>query len=62
MINTNTFFVLSDYADGFYKCTDFYSPENERCIRWDDPDLGVEWPVKNPVLSKKDRDAPLLKA
>lgn len=52
--------VLSKEADVFYKCTTFYSTVHERSIRWNDPDLGIEWPVKNPILSEKDAAAPLL--
>ena len=50
------FVVLSDEADVLYKTTEFYSPENERCIRWDDNDLDVEWPLsgKAPLVSAKD--------
>ena len=55
------FCVLSEEADVFYKCTDLYSPEHERCIRWDDPDLAIDWPIKNPVLSKRDLSCPFLK-
>lgn len=55
------FCVLSREAEVFYKCTDFYFPEHERCIRWDDPDLAIEWPVKDPLLSARDASAPLLK-
>lgn len=54
------FCVLSESADLFYKCTDFYSPSTERFIRWDDPDLRIEWPVEAPVLSDKDAAAPRL--
>lgn len=55
------FCVLSEEAEVFYKCTDLYAPEFERCIRWDDPDLGIDWPVRTPVLSEKDLAAPLLR-
>ena len=47
--------VLSDFAEVLYKATDFYAPEHERCILWNDPDLGIGWPaVGAPVLSAKD--------
>lgn len=60
------FCVRSESADFYYKCTDVYSPESERVIRWDDPDIGISWPWpisggKGPVLSDRDRNAPLLK-
>ena len=51
------FYVLSESADFQYKCTDIYSPEHERTIAWNDPDLGVAWPVHEgitPTLSEKD--------
>jgi dTDP-4-dehydrorhamnose 3,5-epimerase len=49
------FVVLSDQADFLYKTTDYYAPEYERCIRWDDPDIGVQWPESiKPILSNKD--------
>ena len=54
------FCVLSDFADVAYKATDFYSPSDERGIRWDDPLLGISWPVAEPVLSEKDLGYPLL--
>lgn len=54
------FCVLSDFAQVAYKCTDVYAPGGERGIRWDDPEIGIEWPVADPILSDKDRDAPLL--
>jgi dTDP-4-dehydrorhamnose 3,5-epimerase len=55
------FCVLSDVAEVEYKCTDFYDPAGEAGIRWDDPAVGVEWPVRDPILSDKDtRHAPLL--
>ncbi len=52
------FYVLSDLAEFVYKCTDYYAPEHERVIRWDDPDLGITWPLLpgvETVLSDKDR-------
>jgi dTDP-4-dehydrorhamnose 3,5-epimerase len=58
------FLVLSDTAEFVYKCTDYYAPEVERTIRWDDPDIGIEWPLpagEQPVLSEKDATAPFLK-
>lgn len=51
------FLTLSDYADIIYKCTDYYAPEFERCIAWDDPQLNIQWPLDEgvePILSKKD--------
>ena len=51
------FIVLSDTADFEYKCTDYYDPNDEGCILWNDPDLGIPWPVANPVLSTKDENA-----
>lgn len=51
------FYVLSESADFLYKCTDYYAPEHERCIRWDDPDLAIDWPLlagRPPVVSAKD--------
>lgn len=56
------FLVLSDYADVLYKTTDYYAPEHERTLRWDDPDLKIAWPLDGPpVLSPKDREGVLLK-
>lgn len=54
------FVVLSDTADFLYKTTDYYAPQHERCIAWDDPQIGIEWPlaaygIKAPLLSEKDR-------
>ncbi len=54
------FVVTSDEALFHYKCTDFYHPEAEGVIRWNDPGLNVEWPVDEPILSDRDRAAPLL--
>jgi dTDP-4-dehydrorhamnose 3,5-epimerase len=55
------FCVLSDYADFHYKCTTLYAPETERGVLWNDPDLGIPWPVTEPLLSGKDARAPRLK-
>lgn len=54
------FCVLSDYADVWYKTTDVYRPEEEGGILWNDPELGIEWPLRDPVLSEKDRRNPRL--
>ena len=58
------FLVTSERADVEYKCTDYYAPEHERAVRWDDPDIGIEWPIdagEAPLLSDKDASASLLK-
>lgn len=51
------FYVLSNAAEFAYKCTDYYAPEDEYCVRWDDPDLAISWPLagKPPILSAKDQ-------
>ncbi|MDD5759574.1 MAG: dTDP-4-dehydrorhamnose 3,5-epimerase [Desulfobulbaceae bacterium] len=57
------FYVLSDSAEFLYKCTEFYAPEYERAILWNDPTLAISWPLVNstaPVLSTKDAEASLL--
>ena len=58
------FLVLSEVAEFEYKCTDYYAPEFERSIRWDDPEIGIDWPLdagEEPVLSAKDAGAPFFK-
>lgn len=67
----NQLWVPPGYAHGFcvlqgpalfaYKCTELYAPENELSIAWNDPDLGIAWPVAEPTLSEKDRAAPRLR-
>lgn len=55
------FVVLSESADFLYKTTDYYAPEHERSVAWNDPAIGIDWPVTGePLLSAKDRDAKLL--
>lgn len=49
------FCVLSETADVLYKCTDLYSPQDERGIIWNDPNLAIAWPIADPILSQKDR-------
>jgi len=56
------FVTLEPDSEIVYKCSDYYAPETEGALRWDDPDIGIEWPLKgNPTLSEKDVIAPLLK-
>ena len=52
----NLIVVLKDNAEFLYKTTDYYAPQYERCIRWDDPAIGIEWPIAQvPILSGKDQ-------
>ena len=55
------FLTLSDTAEFLYKTTDYYSPAHERAIRWDDPEIGIDWPLTaaEPILAAKDATAPL---
>ncbi len=56
------FVVLSDFADFLYKTTDYYNPAAERCVRWDDPELAIDWEFAGqPLLSAKDQNGKLLK-
>lgn len=54
------FAVMTDRADFMYACTDYYAPEHERAVLWNDPALGIDWPVEAPVISARDARAPLL--
>jgi dTDP-4-dehydrorhamnose 3,5-epimerase len=54
------FVVLSESADFFYKCDEFYRPSNEIVVRWDDPALGIGWGVESPTISERDAGAQLL--
>ncbi len=49
------FCVLSDTADFIYKCTDYYRPDDEGGLLWNDPEVGIEWPIASPLLSEKDK-------
>ena len=51
----HAFLVCSDVADFLYKTTDYYAPEHERCIAWNDPTIGIDWPLEGqPIISEKD--------
>ena len=54
------FCVLSEYAEIEYLCTGVYNPKGESGVLWNDPEIGIEWPVKDPILSDKDRRAQTL--
>jgi dTDP-4-dehydrorhamnose 3,5-epimerase len=56
------FCVTSEQAQVEYKCSDVYVPGDQVGVRWNDPDIGIQWPLKDPLLSDKDRDAPLLRS
>jgi dTDP-4-dehydrorhamnose 3,5-epimerase len=68
--NKRQFYVPEDFAHGFvvtsenalffYKCTDYYAPSAEGIVLWNDPDIGIEWPIDTPILSERDRTAPPL--
>ena len=55
------YYVLSETAEIAYKCSAIYHPEDEQGLRWDDPDIAIDWPGKDPILSEKDRQLPFLK-
>jgi dTDP-4-dehydrorhamnose 3,5-epimerase len=55
------FVVLSDLAIFHYKCTASYNKDSEKTLLWNDPDLGIEWPIKNPIVSEKDNSGKSLK-
>lgn len=54
------FVVLSEIADFLYKCDDYYSPQDEIVVRWNDPALGIDWRISEPLLGARDAAAPLL--
>ena len=55
------FLVMSDSADFEYKCTEYYHPEDEHCLMWDDPEVAIDWPINDPILSEKDKQGLCLK-
>lgn len=55
------YLTLTDEAEFIYRVDHYYAPEMERSIIWNDPDIGVEWGIDNPILAEKDKNAPLLK-
>ncbi len=69
--NKRQFYVPPDFAHGFvvtsesalffYKCTDYYAPSAEGIVLWNDPDIGIRWPVERPILSERDCTAPSLR-
>jgi dTDP-4-dehydrorhamnose 3,5-epimerase len=55
------FYVVSEYAEFFYKTTNYFAPEHDRCLLWNDPTLAIDWPLDGePILSEKDRNGKLL--
>ncbi len=56
------FVVLSDIAEVEYKCTELYDPSDELRLLWNDPQISIQWPIKDPILSEKDLNAPTLEA
>lgn len=57
----HAFLTLTDDVEFLYKADNYYAPEAEAGIRWNDPEIGIDWPVTAPILSQKDADAPFLK-
>ena len=55
------FVTLSDFAEVHYKCTGSYVPASEGTLAWNDPDVGIDWPIRDPILSKRDSNAMSLK-
>ena len=55
------FLVMSDSADFEYKCTEYYHPEDQNCLMWNDPEVAIDWPIDDPILSEKDKQGLFLK-
>ena len=54
------YYVMSETAEIVYKCSEIYHPQDEQGIRWDDPDIAINWPGDNPILSEKDKALPMM--
>ncbi len=52
--------TLSENSEVIYKCSDYYNEEDERGIRWNDPDISINWPITEPILSEKDKLNPII--
>lgn len=57
----HAYVTLADDVEFLYKADQYYNPKYDRSIAWNDPDIGITWPIERPILSEKDRNAPLLK-
>lgn len=57
----HAFVTLTDDVEFLYKADNYYAPKYDRSVRWDDPELGIAWDVKDPILSEKDANAPYLR-
>lgn len=57
----HAFLSLTDGCEVLYKVDDFYEPPLDRAIKWNDPEIGITWPIENPIVSPKDENAPFLK-
>ena len=55
------FCVLTSIARVHYKVSSYYNPETEKSICWNDPDINIDWPIKDPILSKRDQESPFLR-
>ena len=54
------YYVMSETAEIAYKCSEIYHPQDEQGLRWDDPDIAINWPEDNPILSEKDKALPMM--
>ena len=54
------YYVFSKYADLHYKVTEFYNPHSEGGLNWRDPNIGIKWPIKNPIINNRDKNFPFL--